>query len=79
MNSETAIVVAVVLAITIILGVAIFYSASLDEIGASAFGENSDGGYFTPGEDQITDFPTQGNSEQKDSNLEGGYKSYDSF
>jgi hypothetical protein len=62
-NSETAIVVAVVIAITIVLSVSLFFNTSLDRVGQSLLGENSDEpGFFTPEEsdDGGYEFPTQG-------------------
>lgn len=59
MNSETAIVVAVVLTITIVLGVALFFTGGLDEVGTSLFGDNSaEDGFFQPDEG-VDEFPSR--------------------
>lgn len=70
MNSETAIIVAVVVAITIVLSVSLVFNGSLDQVGSSLFGENSDsGGFFQPdgNENEGYDFPTE-SSESSETN-----------
>ena len=67
MNSETAIVVAIVMAVLIVLSMATIYSGSLDQVGSSLFGENSDqNGLFEPDED-VNEFPTRENSQTEES------------
>lgn len=77
MNAESALIVAVVVAITIILSVSLVFNESLDEVGKSLFGENSDGeGFFSPSEQE---FPTTEDSSNTDFNFNIGAVSYDQF
>ncbi|MFQ3274979.1 MAG: hypothetical protein ACI9LV_000056 [Candidatus Nanohaloarchaea archaeon] len=74
MNAETAVVVAIVVAVSIVLSVSLVFSGSLDQVGQSLFGENSEGqGFFTPEGGNGYEFPTGDESETQDSsgNLAG--------
>lgn len=73
MNSETAIVIAIVISVIIILSVATAFSGTLSEAGSSVFGENSeDSGLFEPDkEGERYDFPDTSDSETSDGILEG--------
>lgn len=68
MNSETAIMVAIVVAITIVLSVSLVFTGGLDQVGQSLFGEDSEGnGFFDPQKDDGGgyEFPTE-NSDTED-------------
>jgi hypothetical protein len=77
MNAETAIIVAVVVAITIVLSVALVFNGSLDEVGQSLFGEDSEGqGFFEPeeGDNGGYEFPTEGSGSEETAYEFGGLK-----
>lgn len=67
MNTETAVIIAIVLAIVMVLGVATMFNTGLDETGKSLFGENTDeDGFFNPG-GPPTEFPDTGSETQESS------------